>query len=85
MSKLGKEGQNWHYRSCFKSLKDKKNGIVLVPYKMKMRKNVNCRGGAVETKMEEFRERRTSFSLEIRAIQPSAVFGTRRRTARYQI
>ena len=31
--------------------------------------------------MEEFRERRTSFSLEIRAIRPSAVFGTRRRTA----
>ena len=31
--------------------------------------------------MEEFRERRTSFSLEIRAIRPSTVFGTRRRTA----
>ena len=31
--------------------------------------------------MEESRERRTSFSLEIRAIRPSAVFGTRRRTA----
>ena len=31
--------------------------------------------------MEEFRERRTSFSLEIRAIRPSSVFGTRRRTA----
>ena len=28
-----------------------------------------------------FRERRTSFSLEIRAIRPSAVFVTRRRTA----
>ena len=27
------------------------------------------------------RERRFDFSLEIRAIQPSAVFGTRRRTA----
>ena len=31
--------------------------------------------------MEEFRERRTSFSLEIRAIRPSAVFGTRREAA----
>ena len=31
--------------------------------------------------MEEFRERRTSFSLEIRAIRPSAVFGTRRKVA----
>ena len=29
-------------------------------------------------KMEEFRERRTSFSLEIRVIQPSADFGVRR-------
>ena len=28
--------------------------------------------------MEEFRERRTSFSLEIRVIQPSADFGMRR-------
>ena len=32
-------------------------------------------------KMEEFRERRTSFSLEIRAIRPSAVFGTTRKAA----
>ena len=31
--------------------------------------------------MEEFRERTTSFSLEIRAIRPSAVFGTRRKAA----
>ena len=30
--------------------------------------------------MEESRERRTSFSLEIRAIRPSVVFGIRRRT-----
>ena len=32
-------------------------------------------------KMETFSERESSFSLEIRAIRPSAVFGTRRRTA----
>ena len=31
--------------------------------------------------MEVLRERRTSFSLEIRAIRPSAVFGTRRKAA----
>ena len=31
--------------------------------------------------MEEFRERRTSFSLEICAIRPSAVFRTRRKAA----
>ena len=31
--------------------------------------------------MEEFSERMTSFSLEIRAIRPSAVFGTRKKVA----
>ena len=31
--------------------------------------------------MEVLRERRTSFSLEYRAIRPSAVFGTRRKAA----
>ena len=35
-------------------------------------------GGQQWPKMEEFRERRTSFSLEIRVIQPSADFGVRR-------
>ena len=29
----------------------------------------------------EFSERESSFSLKVRAIRPSAVFGTRRRTA----
>ena len=40
-------------------------------------KTRSCRN----VKMEEFRERGTSFSLEIRAIGPSAVFGTRRKAA----
>ena len=31
--------------------------------------------------MEVLRERRTSFSLEIQAIRPSVVFGTRRKVA----
>ena len=31
--------------------------------------------------MEVFGERRSDFSLEIQAIRPSAVFGTRRKTA----
>ena len=39
------------------------------------------RGGLTKTKMATFSERESSFSLEIRAIRPSAVFGTRRRTA----
>ena len=39
------------------------------------------RGGAAETEMEVLRERRTSFSLEILAIRPSVVFGTRTKAA----
>ena len=58
MSKLGKEGQNWHYRSCFKSLKDKKNGIVLVHYKMKMSQHVGEEEVATESKMEFVRSER---------------------------
>ena len=38
-------------------------------------KTSSCRN----VKIEEFRERRTSFSLEILAIRPSAVFGTIRK------
>ena len=39
---------------------------------------------AAGTKMElGFRERRSSFSLEIRAIQPSVVFGARRKNVLY--
>ena len=38
------------------------------------------RGGLTETKRATFSERESSFSLEIRAIRPSAVFGARRRT-----
>ena len=45
MSKLGKEGQNWHYRSCFKSLNDKKIGIVLVSYKIEIKQNVKVKEG----------------------------------------
>ena len=41
------------------------------------------RGGAefgdAVAEMEEFRERRSDFSLEIRAIRPSVVSGTRRK------
>ena len=48
-------------------------------------KNVKSKGGdaAAVGKNENggFRERVSDFSLEIRAIRPSAVFGTRRRIA----
>ena len=35
----------------------------------------------IETKMAIFSERESSFSLEIRAIRPSAIFGSRSRAA----
>ena len=43
----------------------------------------NVKGGDFlhKRKWKLFSERESSFSLEIRAIRPSAVFGTRRRTA----
>ena len=37
------------------------------------------RGGLTETKMETFSERESSFSIEIRAIRPLAVFEQRRK------
>ena len=43
MSKMLKDGQNWHYRSCFKSLKDKKNGIVVVSPTNSKAKNVKSK------------------------------------------
>ena len=39
------------------------------------------RGGLTETKMATFSERESSFSLDIRVVRSSAVFGTKRRTA----
>ena len=50
----------------FKSLKDKRS--------------ITCRTSGSHFSFE-FSKRESSFSLEIRAIRPSAVFGTRRRTA----
>ena len=65
----------------FKWEKDKTLNSV-VSHKFKEAKNVKGRSiswGKME--MEVLRERRTSFSLEIRAIRPSTVFGTRRKAA----
>ena len=42
MSKLGKEGQNWHSGNCFKSLNDKMLSVPSSPIKTR-KKNV---GGA---------------------------------------
>ena len=48
-------------------------------------KNVKSKGGGCSScgrnENAGFRERVSDFSLEIRVIRPSAVFGTRRRTA----
>ena len=57
-------------------------------FKLKREKNVKAKrwDDAVAGKemiWRLFSVRRSGFSLEIRAIRPSAVFGTRRRTALY--
>ena len=49
--------------------------------KFKKGKNVNCREEHPVAIFVEFSVRRSDFSLKIRAIRPSAAFGTRRRTA----
>ena len=81
MSKLGKEGQNWHYKSWFKSLKDKKwNSSCPLQNENEPKRG---RGGSSyrKQKWSLLGVRESNFSLKIRAIRPSAVFGIRRRTA----
>ena len=81
MSKLGKEGQNWHYGNCFKSLNDKCCTVSSSPIKTRKKKTwVEQKFDAVGSVWENLRERE-HFSLEICAIRSSTVFGTRRRTA----
>ena len=80
MSKLGKEGQNWHYGNCFKSLNDKMLYSFSSPIKPRKKTWGEQKFDAVGSVWENLRERE-HFSLEIRAIRPSAVFGTRRRIA----
>ena len=65
-----------------KSLNDK-IATVLVPYKWKMsKKKREVRKKLTESKNGDFFSvRRSDFSLKIRAIRPSAVFGTRRKAA----
>ena len=59
----------------------RKLSTVFVSHKFK-RQNVNWEGRKVaERKCQLFSVRESSFSLEIRAIRPSAIFGTRRRAA----
>ena len=67
----------------FKWEKDKTlNSIVSHKFKeAKKKKRERESSSWGKTEMEVLRERRTSFSLEIRAIRQSAVFGTRRKAA----
>ena len=48
---------------------------------IKEQKRENWGGDAVSSSLREFEREREYFSLEIRTIRPSVVFGTRRRTA----
>ena len=64
-----------------KSLNDK-IATVLIPYKWKMSQKTVKGGKLTESKNGDFfNVRRPDFSLEIRAIRPSVVFGTRRKAA----
>ena len=65
-----------------KSLNDK-IAIVLVPYKQKMSQKKTGSKEKIDRKQKWrfFSVRRSDFSLKIRAIRPSAVFGTRRKAA----
>ena len=55
--------------------------IHLLKFRKGKKKNVNCREEGPVAEFEDFRVRECHFSVKIRAIRPSAVFGTRRRTA----
>ena len=55
------------------------NSIHLLHFKEP--KNMNLAGRLLVAEMEVFGVRRSDFSLKIRAIRPSAVFGTRRKAA----
>ena len=80
------ECQNWEkrdinviFRKVFKSLNAKK-GIVPSLTSLKRSKNVKKKNGRSSSQTNLFfREMMSSFSLEIRAIRPSVVFGTRRK------
>ena len=80
MSKLGKKRHKHHF---WKSLSHKKTkSCIVLSYPLNIRQNVkwgtkNGQGAPDYI----FSERESSFSLEIRAIRPSAVFGTRREAA----
>ena len=83
MSKLRKEGQNWHYRSCFKSLQDKKKWNSACPLQNENEPKRGRGGNSYrKQKWSLLGVRESNFSLKIRAIRPSAVFWTRRRTTR---
>ena len=75
-----KKGQNLHFSNCLNGTKDKSR-IVLVFFKTKSKKKRGIQGKMPNANGDFFREMMSSFSLEIRVIRSSAVFGTRRRTA----
>ena len=79
MSKLGKEG---HKRHFWKSLihKKTKSCIVLIFSNSKEAKRGWKQGRSSKNENGCFREKVSDFSLDLRQIRPSAVFGTRRRT-----
>ena len=74
------EGHNDHFWKRFKSLKDEKYYSIFSLIKPKT-KTWRTRIFPAVAIFLVFFFRERNFSLKIRAIRPSAVFGTRRRTA----
>ena len=64
-----------------KSLNDKIATMFISFIKPKARKHEGAGGSLLEVDNAGFREKASNLSLDLRKIQPSVVFGTRRRTA----
>ena len=81
MSKLGK-GHRGHYGIDLNEEKDKIVNSCPLPLSKGKRKSgeEKKRRNLQEVRYFGFRERVCNFSLDLREIRPTAVFGTRRRT-----
>ena len=80
MSKLEKEGHNCHFGKVLVSKRQNMYSVCLLYLTKKKEKRELGKEGCSGQTWRNCNEREYSFSLEIRAIRPSAVFRTRRRT-----
>ena len=81
MSKMGKERMKWSIWNCLSEKKDKIAYSVVSPIHKEAKHVRKGRRDAVGSDLFLYSERVSSFSLDYRAIRPSAVFGIRRKAA----